>query len=310
MTQCIGSPAEEMAEQYLAGSLPESEAERFEEHYFGCDLCHEHLLALKEIRDGLAREPMVIAAPMPVESIQPRQRLSGRILAFPVPVAVLASLAAALLVGAVLISIQRSSLFQGSRDRANQTGQMQPKPSGGVQPSAAGDSSAVGSASPKSDSAAQANSSGASKVPETELAQLADMHLPGYQQPQLRGDEQVDADHAQFLSGMQAYAQGDCGAALGALAQVPATAADGVAAKLHSGLCQLKGRDLDSAEAAFGAVVAAGDTPELEAAEYFMAQARLLRGDAAGARSWLTRTIALHGDYEDRAQKQEAQLSH
>jgi anti-sigma factor RsiW len=316
MTKCIGSPAEEMAEQYLAGSLPESEAERFEEHYFGCDLCHEHLLALNEIREGLAREPIAIAAPSPargsVESILPRQRLSGRILAFPVPVAVLASLAAALLVGAVLIGIQRSSIFRGSRDGANQTSaeSVQPQAPAALPQGSSGDSSAPATGSPKSTAAAQTNPPGPLNAPGTELAQLADMHLPGYQAPQLRGEEPAEADHAQFSTGMEAYSRGDCSSAVDSLARVAAGTADDVAAKLYSGLCQFKSRDLDNAEAALGAVVATGDTPELETAEYFLAQARLLRGDAVGAQSWLTRTIALHGDYEERAQKQEAQLSH
>jgi len=301
MTQCIGSPAEEMAEQYLAGELPEAEAERFEEHYFGCDLCHAHLLALQEIRDGLARAAMAIAAPAAgparIKPLGPRQSLRGRILAFPVPMAVLASLAAALLVGAVLVGIQRSTPVLQSGHRAAgsmATAKVQPQPVESVHPEAKGDSQAA----VKSASSAQL------APPETELASLADVHLPGYQQPQLRGEESANSDHAQFLSGMQAYAQGDCGGALGALAQVPATAADGLAARLYSGLCQLEGRELEGAQASFTAVVDAGDTPELETAEYFLAQTRLLRGDAQGAKDWLNRTIALHGDYEERAQKQ------
>jgi anti-sigma factor RsiW len=306
MTKCIGSPAEEMAEQYLAGELPEAEAERFENHYFGCNLCHENLLALKEIRDALAREPMAIVAraarPAPVE---PQPSFRGRILAFPVPMAVLASLAAALLVGAVLVGIQRSSpVLQPGHHAAslNAAAKTQPQPAANAHPDAKDDSQA----------AAKSRGTGAPAVqagpPETELASLADMHLPGFQQPQLRGEETANSDHAQFLSGMQAYAQGDCGGALGALMKVPATTADGLSAKLYSGLCLFKERELDSAQTSLTAVVDAGDTPELETAEYFLAQTRLLHGDAQGAKDWLTRTIALHGDYEERAQKQAALL--
>lgn len=302
MTQCIGSPAEEMAEQYLAGELPEAEAERFENHYFGCDLCHAHLLALQEIRDGLAREPIAIVAPAagPAQ-LEPRRSLRGRILAFPVPMAVLASLAAALLVGAVLVGIQRSTpVLQLGHHAAGSmaAAKIQPQSAGSEHPEAKGDSQ----------TAAKGASSAPPAPPESELASLADVHLPGYQQPQLRGEEIANGDHAQFVSGMQAYAQGDCGGALGALAQVPAAAADGLAAKLYSGLCQFKGRELEGAQASLTAVVDAGDTPELETAAYFLAQVRLLRGDAQGAKDWLSRTIALHGDYEERAQKQVALL--
>lgn len=306
MTRCIGSPAQELAEQYLAGELPESEADRFENHYFACDLCHEHLLALQDIRDGLAREPIaIVAAPPGPAPAAPRQSLGGRILAFPVPMAVLASLAAALLVGAVLVGIQRTSpVFQPGRGGTRSTAAAKPQPQ------------LAGSAHPGSNDQAQApakgpgaNTSAAqSGPPETELASLADVHLPGYQQPQLRGEEAANSDHAQFSSGTQAYAQGDCGGALEALARVPATATDGIAAKLYSGLCQFKSRKLDGAQASLTAVVDAGDTPELETAEYFLAQTRLLHGDAQGAKSWLNRTIALRGDYEERARKQAALL--
>jgi predicted Zn-dependent protease len=142
----------------------------------------------------------------------------------------------------------------------------------------------------------------------SELASLADVRLPGYEQPQLRGEEPVNSDHLEFSTAMQAYLQGDCARAIESLAKVPATATDGIAAKLYSGLCQFQGRELDRAQASFADVVAAGDTPELETAEYFQAQTLLLLGDAAGAKNWLNRTIALHGDYEERAQKQEALL--
>ena len=308
MTKCIGSPAEEMAEQYLAGDLPEAETERFEEHYFGCDLCHEHLMALKEIRDGLAREPMAIVAPASGPApVEPRQSFRGRILAFPVPMAVLASLAAALLVGAVLVGIQRSSpVLQPGHGRAGSTAALKahPQPAMNTHPDAKGNSQATAKSGGTNTPAAQPG------PPETELASLADVHLPVYQEPQLRGEEAANSDHAQFLSGMQAYAQGDCGAALEALARVPATAADGIATKLYSGLCQFKGRELDSAQVSLTDVVDAGDSPELETAEYFLAQTRLLRGDAQGAKDWLNRTIALHGDYEERAQKQAALLPH
>jgi anti-sigma factor RsiW len=306
MTKCIGSPAQEMAEQYLVGGLPEAEAERFEDHYFGCDLCHEHLLTLKEIREAMIREPIaIVAAPTEPARIAPRQSFGARMLAFPVPLAVLASIAAALLVGAVLVGIQRSSpVLQPGHGAASSTAAAKAPP----QPADSGNPGAI------SEAAAPAKSDGVSvpvaqaRPAETELALLADLQLPGYQQPQLRGEEAANSDHAQFSSGMQAYAQGDCGSALGTLAQVPETAADGIAAKLYSGLCQLQGRELEGAQASLTAVVDAGDTPELETAEYFLAQTRLLRGDAQGAKDWLTRAIALHGDYEDRAQKQVALL--
>jgi Putative zinc-finger len=298
MTRCIGSPAQEMAESYLAGELPETEADRFENHYIGCESCHEYLITLQEIRDALAREPIAIVA-RTAEPVAPRRSFSGKILAFPVPLAVLASLAAALLVGVVLSGIQRSTPML-QRGRAANSSVAAAKPENRIP----GASSDRAPAKRRVTSAPVAQPA----LPDSQLATLADVHLPGYEQPQLRGEEPANGDHLEFSTGMQAYVEGDCDRAIESLAKVPATAADGVAGKLYSGLCQLKGRELESAQVSFGDVIAAGDTPELETAEYFQAQTLLLRGDAAGAKNWLNQTIALHGDYEDRAQKQEALL--
>jgi anti-sigma factor RsiW len=128
MTKCIGSPAQEMAEPYLAGELPESEADRFENHYIGCEPCHEYLLVLQEIRDGLAREPIAIVA-RAAEPAASRLSFGGKILAFPVPLAVLASLAAALVVGVVLVGVQRSTrMLQPGRSASNSTAASKPQP--------------------------------------------------------------------------------------------------------------------------------------------------------------------------------------
>jgi anti-sigma factor RsiW len=302
MTQCIGSPAQEMAEQYLAGGLPEQEAERFEDHYFACDLCHEYLLALTEIRDGLAREPIDIAAPAPSPNTQEQGR-GGRLLMFPARKMVWGSMAAALILGTVLVGIRQAGHISSlGHDGAGSTASAKPQaaaPNGGEPNPSAESKTAVPSAG-----------NGAATGQNIELASLADLRMPGYQQPQLRGEGAADTDHVEFLTGMRAYAQGDCDSALEHLAVVPATASNGVAAQMYSGLCQLKGRELDQAQASFEKVAAAGDTPELETAEYFLAQTRLLRGDAAGATKWLNKTITLRGDYEERAQKQLARLAH
>jgi hypothetical protein len=302
MTQCIGSPAQEVAEQYLAGELPEPEAQRFEDHYFACDLCHEYLLTLREIRDGLAHEPITFSVPAPVPVTRDQGR-GGRLLMFPAQRMVWGSMAAALILGTVLVGIRQSGhLSPLGHDGAGSTASAKPQaavPNGGEQnPSAEGKAPTP---SAGRDAPASQN---------IELASLADLRMPDYQQPQLRGAESANGDEVEFSTAMRAYTQGNCPGALEHLAIVPATASYGVAAQLYSGLCQLKGRELEQAQASFEKVTAAGDTPQLEAAEYYLAQTRLLRGDAAGATNWLNKTIALRGDYEERAQKQMARLSH
>src|SRR5271168_2337878 len=132
MTECIGSPAHEMAEQYLAGQLPEDEARRFEDHYFECEECHGRLIALLEIRDALSREPIVVAA-----ATDPKRNRGIRalILAFPARSAMLGSIAALLIAAAVLVGIQRSTHL---RTRGRQTtNSVASVPSGGGKASGA-----------------------------------------------------------------------------------------------------------------------------------------------------------------------------
>jgi len=59
MTRCSGTPAEERALAYIEGTLPEMEAERFEEHYFECPVCLAYVQAIQAVGQELAREPAV-----------------------------------------------------------------------------------------------------------------------------------------------------------------------------------------------------------------------------------------------------------
>jgi hypothetical protein len=304
MTQCIGGPAQEIAELYLTCGLSESDAAEFENHYFSCDLCHEHVLALQAVREELAREPATVVAPAhEARPVAPARSLGARLLAFPVSLAMLGSVAAALIVSVVFLNFQRSEhAIPPSRARASSVSSASLK----VAVPDTGSTNPPESSSAAAKSSKEISTSGAN----IELASLADERIPGYQQPQLRGVDGTDADHLAFSTGMVAYAEDDCGGALENLAKVPATATDGIAARLYSGLCQIKRRELDAAEESLHAAIAAGESAQLETAEYFLAQVRLIRGDSAGAIDWLNQTIALHGDYEERAQKQLAILAH
>jgi hypothetical protein len=64
MTTCIGTPAEENALAYIEGTLPEIEAERFEEHYFECPVCLAYLQAIQAVGQELAHEPAVRLEPV------------------------------------------------------------------------------------------------------------------------------------------------------------------------------------------------------------------------------------------------------
>ncbi len=282
MTECKGGPAQEMAESYLMGGLTEVETERFEDHYFGCVVCSDYVAALQEIREGLIREPLVIAD----AGLQKQAR--GRLLGFKQRWMMLGAIAAGLVVAVVLFGVSaRRGIDSGS------------VASGG----GAAAKPVVADSAPAGDGVAKP----------VDVASLADVQLPGYHPPQLRGAEDAgDASEAAFKAGMKSYVRGDCAGALKSLRKVPAAGDRAGAATLYSGLCAMTAgtaEDLARAQADFGKVVAAGDSAELETAEFYMAQALLLQGDVSGARSWLTKTIALQGDYEERARRQKARLA-
>src|SRR5215469_8616752 len=89
MSHCIGAPARQWLEQYVEGTLPEAEAENFENHYFDCPVCLGELQAVQATQEALRRHPVPIAAPR-------------RILEWPVswrPIVGFGALAATLVVG-------------------------------------------------------------------------------------------------------------------------------------------------------------------------------------------------------------------
>lgn len=62
MSGCDGAPANQWLEQYVAGTLPDPEAEAFEEHYFECPVCFAQVEALQKIADQMRRNPTKIPA--------------------------------------------------------------------------------------------------------------------------------------------------------------------------------------------------------------------------------------------------------
>jgi anti-sigma factor RsiW len=139
----------------------------------------------------------------------------------------------------------------------------------------------------------------------TEVAQLADLTLPPFRAPNLRGG----SGDPHFEAGMRAYASGDCARGIKSLSLVPADDADAVAAHFYRGVCQVHLGDLEGGSASLRAVANHGDSPQQEAAFYYLAQVELAGNDGVAARRTLMRTIALRGDFERRAQLQLKNLS-
>jgi hypothetical protein len=107
---------------------------------------------------------------------------------------------------------------------------------------------------------------------------------------------------------MKAYSQGDCPGAERSLSQVGPPDADSLAATFYAGLCLMHEQKLSAAHDKLLQVAGAGDSPEQEAALYYLAQVALARNDAAAARPFLERTVSLHGDFERRARAELANL--
>lgn len=135
-------------------------------------------------------------------------------------------------------------------------------------------------------------------------SQLADLALPAFRAPNLRGQR----ENPLFESGMTAYTNQDCPLALKALSQVPAEDDASTAAHFYSGICLMHEGDFSGASRSLRSVADAGDSPQQEAAFYYLAQIALAGNDEATARRYLARTIALRGDLESRARLQLAHL--
>jgi hypothetical protein len=269
---CIGTTADHQALAYLEGALPDREAEQFEEHYFDCPACLAQVQALQAAGRVLAREPSIQLEAVP----------RGRVLAWPTTAWALAAVAALLVLSVLGIGYYnaqkvRPSLAHNSQAPLVMKGpapQSTPNPSQNPTPKPPGPSQA-----------------------QVAVSQLADLAMPVFVTPNLRGE----SEDARFLAGMKAYSDGNCGDALTTLALVPATVPESRAARFYSGACHMHLGNLTAAKADFGSVANAGDSPEQEAALYYLAQAALLSNDAPGAREYFTRTIELHGDFERRA---------
>lgn len=132
------------------------------------------------------------------------------------------------------------------------------------------------------------------------LSSLADLTLPAFRAPNLRGQ----SGDPHFEAGMKAYSSNDCPHAIKTLSQVPAADEDSSAARFYTGVCQMHDGDLATASQTLRGLAEAGDSPQQEAALYYLAQISLSRNDSTTARHYLARTISLRGDFERRARSE------
>lgn len=81
-----------------------------------------------------------------------------------------------------------------------------------------------------------------------------------------------------------------------------------VEARFYAAACDILLGNADSGMTELRHIVAAGNTPYLEPARFYLAKALLAEGDIGGARKELSETISLHGDMEKQAQVLLAEL--
>jgi hypothetical protein len=153
-------------------------------------------------------------------------------------------------------------------------------------------------------SAAPSSQHAPASLASSTISRLADLALPAFQPPNLRGQ----SGDPHFDAGMKAYTRQQCRGAVMNLSQVPAQDDDSLAAQFYIGVCQMHEGDLTSATSSLRHVERAGDSPQQEAALYYLAQIALASNDEATARHYLASTISLHGDFLTRARAKLASI--
>ena len=150
------------------------------------------------------------------------------------------------------------------------------------------------------------HTTGAHVVPRSAAAFNADIAAERYRVlSRVQPPAYVSAPNAapDFTNAMNAYAQRDYEAAIAGLSAVVYSKPAFVPAHFYLGVCDLIMRDRLSAIAQFKAVIAAGETPYLEQARFYLAKALLAGFDAGAARSELKRVVGMGGPLADEAQK-------
>ena len=85
MTDCTAPLIDRCLERYIQGTLPESEARTFEEHYFDCPACLAQVEALQAVAHQLGSQPQKLRKspiPWPVRVAVPAAIAAGLVLAF------------------------------------------------------------------------------------------------------------------------------------------------------------------------------------------------------------------------------------
>jgi hypothetical protein len=107
---------------------------------------------------------------------------------------------------------------------------------------------------------------------------------------------------------LTAYLRHDYAAAIPVLRGAVARQPDSIEPRYYLGICYLLTGDRANGVQELRAVIAAGDSPYLEEARFYLAKGLLGEGDAAGAQRQLEDVLAMHGTLEKQAAALLAQI--
>lgn len=119
------------------------------------------------------------------------------------------------------------------------------------------------------------------------LAELARVEPPPWTAVRMRGDEGEAGQR--FRAAMELYAKSDRVGALPILREAAALDLSAPGASFYRGACALLAGEANEAVESLERVVALGETPYLEEAQFYLAKARLARGEVPAARRELER---------------------
>ena len=120
--------------------------------------------------------------------------------------------------------------------------------------------------------------------------------------PDYDGSPAHNQDSREFQAAMDRYQQRDYSGAIPALRSSLEVQPQSVEARFYLGICLLLTSDRAGGIEELKAVTAAGNTPYLEPARFYLAKALLADGNIRGADVQLRVIVEMHGKFEKRAQ--------
>ena len=143
----------------------------------------------------------------------------------------------------------------------------------------------------------------AAHIPEERYELLARFVPPGYQ------PTAGVAEPREFQQAIDRYLKGDDAAAIAGFRADVQAHPEAVAERFYLAICLLLTDDRREAIDQLGRVIAAGNTPYLERAHFYLAKALIGRRDIPAAREQLQAAIAMHGEMEKEARPLLAQIT-